>query len=140
MLRIEYPKYLVVDEDIPKEDKVQGEEDVEQGQDTPEEKLREDNTKKLQPTGSGTTAPRAVLPLGGTTARTTTANREFYGSSRDTTSRTTALLPRATESFTVVATVLPHRDTTAPITVLPSCLRAETGLRPLYPSLDPLRL
>ena len=52
------------DEDIPKEDKVQGDEDVEQGQATPEEKLQEDNARKLQPTGSGTTAllHPAVLP------------------------------------------------------------------------------
>ena len=45
------------DEDIPKEAKVQGDVGVEQGQATPEEKLREDNTRKLQPSGSGTTAP-----------------------------------------------------------------------------------
>src|SRR3954462_7941586 len=59
-------RYHGQDEEKEGEDEAQEEEAMEQGQATPEEEPREDDAKKLQAKGSGTTA------LGsGTTARTT---------------------------------------------------------------------
>src|SRR4051812_3776436 len=105
---------------------VQEEETKEQGQATIEEEPHDDKARKFPASGRGTTALVAVLPRHGTTGPTTAT--------------TTASNRENTVVTTVVGAVLPRRGTTTPITVLPCCLRAETGLRPLYPSLDPLRL
>src|ERR1041384_2985876 len=77
---------------------VQEGEAKEQGQATLEEEPQEAKAKKIQASGRGTTALAAVLPCHGTTA----GNREICGSSRGTRSVLPPLLPRATESFTVV--------------------------------------
>src|SRR4051812_37751844 len=61
--------------------------------------------------------------------------QKIYGSTYGTTATTTARQQKKYGSGYGSS-----RGTTAPITILPCCLCAETGLRPLYPSLDPLRL
>src|SRR4051812_29823497 len=103
------------------EDKTQGEEAVEQGQAISKEEPREDKVKKFSSfrpryyrSGRGSTAPRYYR----------TYYRNYYRE----------------EQRKYGSDYGSSRGTAAPITVLPCCLCAETGLRPLYPSLDPLRL
>src|SRR3954470_8388727 len=96
------------------EDKTQGEEAVEQGQAISEEEPREDKAKKFPSfrpryyrSGRGTTVPRYYRTYYRMYYR---GKQKVYGSDYGS-----------------------SRGTTTPITVLPCCLRAETGLRPLYP-------